>query len=84
MFFLTFHPTTSKQSNDFFLYDSPFSWGNKICYQDLTLKQIKNTSEEEIFEFILTFKYDSNPFVIMTGVILGIHKNFKLQFVVKF
>jgi len=33
---------------------------NKSCDQDLTLKQIKEMSEEEIIELILTFKYDYN------------------------
>ncbi|CAF1046439.1 unnamed protein product [Adineta steineri] len=33
---------------------------NKFCDQDLTLKQINNMSEENIFELILTFKNDFN------------------------
>ncbi len=33
---------------------------NKSCDQDLTLKQIKEMSEEEIIELILTFKSDYN------------------------
>ena len=33
---------------------------NKSSEQDLTLKQMKNMSEEDIFDIILTFKHDSN------------------------
>ncbi len=33
---------------------------NKSSEQDLTLKQMQEMSEEDIFELILTFKYDSN------------------------
>lgn len=33
---------------------------NKFCEQDLTLKQIKEMSEEEILDLILTFKSDYN------------------------
>ena len=33
---------------------------NESCDQDLTLQQIKELSEEEILELILTFKYDVN------------------------